>query len=609
MSKIILLAESSSFLEKIISSLLQDEGFTVKSFSDGKSATDFALNNEFSAVLSNVELKSLSGFQFCSILKHSNSKNNLPFILYTADENFSDFWKEEIKPNDFVKISSLEAKNLISSLKEKLFIQNDKNEISLIDAKDFNDNKNEFSQNALEIALNTMEETSFYKLILEKSIELLNYSSDLEKLSSTFLTFIHKISNFDVASIFLKNEPNIFFYTGIDYTNFYEDSFYKISKADFISNKVNFFENNLYSKNLEVLKEKTKSEELNSYLTYKIEGKSFIGTLNIATKRKNLSNYKLHSAIEYFCSKVGFAFEEALRIKKSTRDEIALRSAFSKFVPSEIIDDLIKSESTQEDNSNEKRKVAVMICDIRNFTSISEINAPENVVDFLNIYFSKMVAIIKSYGGTIDKFMGDAIMALFGAPISYVDNVDRCLNSALEMIKTLKEINCSLLKFPPDIKLDIGIGIHYGEVIVANIGCKDKKDYTAIGDCVNLASRLEGLTKQYGAKIIISESVKNALTKKFNLLEIDKVKVKGKKQGVKVYRADENPLNESFTQNYEKGLDLYLNGAFSLALNYFEEGLKLQSDNKACLLMKERCLSFMEKKVENWDGAISLTSK
>ena len=146
-------------------------------------------------------------------------------------------------------------------------------------------------------------------------------------------------------------------------------------------------------------------------------------------------------------------------------------------------------------------------------------------------------------------------------------------------------------------------------VIVGNIGCKDKTDYTVIGDSANLASRLEGLTKQYGARIIISQAVRNELDEGYNLLQVDTVKVKGKKLGVQVYRSDLKPLDKEYVQLYEKGLSLYINGAFNLAAPYFEQALEIFPVDRAATLMKNRCIEFSAVPPENWDGAISLTSK
>ena len=290
--------------------------------------------------------------------------------------------------------------------------------------------------------------------------------------------------------------------------------------------------------------------------------------------------------------------------------ESKLRTAFSKFVPEEVINDfLVSTESQELKNKNEKRNVVVLMSDIRSFTSISEVNKPEDVVNFLNTYFTHMVDIVKKYGGTVDKFVGDAIMVLFGAPISYNDNAKRAVQAAMEMYAQLEKIPCGNLKFPEGIKLDIGIGIHYGPVIVGQIGSADKTNYTVIGDTVNLASRLEGLTKLYGARIIISEAVRDELDESMNALLLDSVKVKGKTESVFIYRVDEKPLSKDFTQAYEKGFKSYSEGAFSLAIPYFEEALKILPQDKAATLMLERCNEFAENKPENWDGAIALTSK
>ena len=302
--------------------------------------------------------------------------------------------------------------------------------------------------------------------------------------------------------------------------------------------------------------------------------------------------------------------QEAVHRSELIQKESKIRTAFSKFVPAQVINDFVNSdEDTELKNKNEKRNVVILMSDIRSFTSISEVNRPEDVVNFLNTYFTRMVDVVKKYGGTVDKFIGDAIMVLFGAPISYNDNAKRAVQAALEMYAQLDTIPCSQLKFPEGIKLDIGIGIHYGDVIVGQIGSADKTNYTVIGDTVNLASRLEGLTKLYGAKIIISQAVRDELDDSMNILLLDSVKVKGKKESVLIYRADEKALPEDFCQAYEKGFKSYNEGAFNLAIPYFEKAVELLPDDKAARLMLNRCNEFSINKPENWDGAIALTSK
>ena len=177
------------------------------------------------------------------------------------------------------------------------------------------------------------------------------------------------------------------------------------------------------------------------------------------------------------------------------------------------------------------------------------------------------------------------------------------------MTAFLPKVRTDLINFPEGLTFDVGTGIHYGEVIVGSIGCEEKSDYTVIGDSVNLSSRLEGLTKIYGSKIIVSQAVIDELSGKYNLLNVDTVKVKGKHTGVPIYRADLEPLPDGYTTNYSKGLSLYTSGAWNLSLGYFEKASEEKENDKSAQLMIERCKEFIKNPPENWEGAISLTSK
>ena len=327
---------------------------------------------------------------------------------------------------------------------------------------------------------------------------------------------------------------------------------------------------------------------------------------NIISEKLDYLDFCINNAVE--------VFDKALIVEKKIFFEKRIRRAFSSFVPEQIIDSLVlqADDTNQKVGVGETRSVAILFSDIRSFTNISEKNRADVLVAFLNRYFSTMVEIIKKHGGTIDKFIGDAIMAEFGTPVSYEDNCRRAVMAAYEMRDALPGIEMGDLVMPDGMVFNIGIGIHYGEVIVGSIGSKDKTDYTVIGDNVNLASRLEGLTKTYGTQILVSESVRaDAGEDSFSFRHLDDVRVKGKKNAVPIYAVDRSP--EEFPAEYKnayiKGMELYKQGIWNLAKDYFEKALEAVENDKAAKLMLERCEEFIKNPPENWDGAIAFMTK
>jgi adenylate cyclase len=186
----------------------------------------------------------------------------------------------------------------------------------------------------------------------------------------------------------------------------------------------------------------------------------------------------------------------------------------------------------------EEREVTVLFSDIRGFTTLSEATAPHELVAVLNRYFTLMTNEVFKHQGVLDKYIGDAIMAFWGAPIADPLQADHALAAARGMIDRLKEFNAELVREGKP-TIDIGVGLYTGPVVVGNIGAESRFDYTVIGDTVNTASRLEGLNKEYGTHVIIGESTKQKLTASYPLSPLGGVKVKGKEQSVEIYAVTE----------------------------------------------------------------------
>ncbi|MDA8423469.1 MAG: adenylate/guanylate cyclase domain-containing protein [Nitrospiraceae bacterium] len=230
----------------------------------------------------------------------------------------------------------------------------------------------------------------------------------------------------------------------------------------------------------------------------------------------------------------GYTSQTAYRFFMEERRARDIRKMFSSYVSKRIVDELIRDPSKAK-LGGDRKEITVLFSDIRGFTTFSEKHQPEEVVSLLNEYLGAMTEIVFEHEGTLDKFVGDAIMALWGAPIGQPDHAERAVKCALAMIDKLKQLQA---KWASEGKyvIDIGIGINTGDMVVGNMGAEGKKmDYTVIGDNVNLGARLEGLTRKYNNHIIISEytygKVKDIVVAK----ELDSVTVKGKENPVVVY--------------------------------------------------------------------------
>jgi adenylate cyclase len=219
---------------------------------------------------------------------------------------------------------------------------------------------------------------------------------------------------------------------------------------------------------------------------------------------------------------------------KSLREKEVIKGAFSKYVTKNVMNRILEHPDGLK-LGGEKRVITVFFSDIRGFTPMSEVLSAEEVVHLLNEYFTAMTTIIFKYEGTIDKFMGDAIMAVYGAPIEMSDHAERAVFAAIEMSAKMKELQAKW-RAEGKREVNIGIGINTGEVVVGNIGSNERMEYTSIGDNVNLTQRLESVAEK--GQILISAATYERVKHKINATMLDPIKVKGKVDKVQAYSVE-----------------------------------------------------------------------
>jgi len=316
----------------------------------------------------------------------------------------------------------------------------------------------------------------------------------------------------------------------------------------------------------------------------------------------NLMTEQLHRSDELV---KGFALQAVVAQHKEQK----IRNIFQKYVPKNVIDQLFANPESML--VGEDRVLALLFSDIRGFTSISERMAPNEIVESLNAYFGLMVDVVMSNSGIVDKYIGDAIMAFYGAPVATGNEAFNALKSAFEMAAALADFNVWQAKRGrPEFRT--GIGINYGLVTVGNIGSEKKMDYTVIGDMVNIASRLEGLTKHYKASPIFSESVAEKVSGTFRCRLVDRVVVKGKSSGIGIYTSKRSlgSAEERAWGASDAGMAAYFDRDFAAASDRFREVLALLPEDGPATILLDRCAEYLRTPPPpEWTGAAVMHEK
>jgi adenylate cyclase len=309
--------------------------------------------------------------------------------------------------------------------------------------------------------------------------------------------------------------------------------------------------------------------------------------------------------------------EETLQNFKDKADEaMRLNQTFRKFVPKQFVDHFAKHGSdTLELGRADEDELAILFTDIRGFSSLSELMSPQELMNFLNSYFLRMNEPIHKNNGFIDKFIGDAVMALFDRPTgTNTDKAQDAIRAALDLRYAINlynqhRANCN---YPP---VNIGIGIHFGPVIIGTVGSDDRMDTTVIGDSVNIAFRLEALAQKYNTDIVISAQTLHQAEAEglFEYRLLDWVRVKGRKSPIEVYEIiDHQAINVkqlklANAKLIEQGLNYRKVQQWQQAISYFKQALEINPEDSLVVHHLEQCAKLKNTELaEDWDGSILL---
>jgi len=294
------------------------------------------------------------------------------------------------------------------------------------------------------------------------------------------------------------------------------------------------------------------------------------------------------------------------------REKKKIRGTFQYYLSGPVIEEMLKDPSKLK-LGGEKKDLSVLFSDIRGFTTISEKLSPEDLVHLLNEYLTVMTDLVFKNGGLLDKYMGDAVMAVFGAPLDESDHPMRSCRTALGMMEELRKLQKKWVDEGQPV-LDIGIGINTGDMVVGNMGSKMRFDYTVMGDNVNLGSRLEGINKEYGTNIVISEYTYERVKDSFFCRELDSVRVKGKLLPVRIYELlgekKDSEKREGYIKTFEEGLANYKQGLWDDAILSFKRVLEIHPGDYPSEMYIERCENLKQNPPEDgWDGVYTMTKK
>ena len=619
----ILIFEDSDIFADMLLEFLAAEGYTTERAENGLEGIKKVYSFLPELIISDIEMPLFKGYQSTRLLKSRSSTKDIPVIMLTSlGETKDRFWGKEAGADYYIQKAPENFSELKSKIEELL-----KNALP-VDYEQIKREGRRINDNALiEMVNNLLDNKLFQTTLIGMLTDISKNLSSLEDTVKGVFELLKNVCQADICSVMIKdNENSLLVYNSnnASFSTAITEDFKAISIADFNTRFSDYKVIN--NEVIDFLDDGENNKKIESYIMIPLNsGGDEYASMHIGTVIKEYFSPVILENLNVFLSSAAPIIANALRLRQMEILQKKTRTAFARYVPVDVMDEIIKKSSSQSTQS-ETRLVTILFSDIRSFTSISENTPAQELVNFLNRYFSLMGNEIISMGGNIDKFIGDAIMAIFGAPKALENSPVSAVSAALLMVKALAKLDVSGI-YLPEQGFATGIGLNCGECVVGNIGFQDKLDYTVIGDTVNLAARVEGVTKYYLQPIIVTENIYLAAKDNFIFRKADSVRVVGKDQPVGLYTVyscwdneDDGTTPKSLLINkealdlYNKGLQLYNIREFKNSRQYFSNALEIsekagRKDNLS-LLYLNRIKEFEKTPPPpDWDATITMTEK
>ena len=626
--RVLIMEDSDIFADMLMESLSSDE-YTLERSINGFEGIKRVYTYLPHLIIADVEMPLFKGHQVTRFLKSRKNTATIPIIMFTTRTETKDrFWGSHAGAEMYIEKSPDNFQLLRACITKFLSAPQTIDFTSIErEGKKIND------ASIIEIVNSQLDNKLFQTTVIGKLTELSDKVFSLELIIRGVFDLLHTICETEIVTMMIRSVKGTLYVYTANFAGFQEETvndFSGISVSDFSQHFPDYQVEEKHKEDFYL--PGSNKKKIVSYTTIPVSiGGDKFATLHIANSINDYFSPAILDNINVFIGAAAPIITNALSMRELAELQSNTRTAFARYVPADIMDEIIDSSSKMVSQS-ETRNITVLFADIRNFTALSEHSSAQDTVEFLNAFFAEMGSVIFLEGGHVDKFIGDAIMAVFGAFHNLENPIAGSIRAAVKMLAALENMNTPGIILPRG-SLKIGVGINYGPCVLGNIGFKNKMDYTVIGDTVNLASRLEGVSKLYRYPIIVSEYVYNAMKDQFLLRKVDNVRVKGKEEPVGIYAvytgfegADGNVLrsgetsdlpivpsltvNRQMLMNYNKGLQLFHMREWKPAQEYFTKAVEADKGDYLSQLYLNRAVEYAKTPPpEDWDGVLTLSEK